>query len=100
VSVLAKILSNFGDPNSDLTYIWPILEYCTCVSNPHLKKNIDAIENVQRHFTKTIPALSELTYQSINNANYGRRLDASMPASLYQTLLDIVSSHADNVYFY
>jgi hypothetical protein len=26
------------------------------------KKHIDAIENVQRHFTKRIPALSELTY--------------------------------------
>jgi hypothetical protein len=45
-----------------LTYIRPLLEYCSNAWNPHLKKLINAIENVQRHFTKRIPSLQSLTY--------------------------------------
>jgi exonuclease III len=45
-----------------ITYIRPILEYCSIIWNPCLKKFVNAIENVQRHFTKRIPALSNLSY--------------------------------------
>jgi len=34
------------------TYVRPILEYASSVWNPHLLKHINALEGVQRHFTK------------------------------------------------
>ena len=45
-----------------ITYIRPILEYNSSIWNPCLKMHIDAIENVQRRFTKRIPSLSSLPY--------------------------------------
>ena len=44
------------------TYVRPLLEYCTPVWSPHLKKLIHMVENVQRRFTKRIEGLSHLTY--------------------------------------
>ena len=44
------------------TYVRPLLEYCTPVWSPHLKKFIHMIENVQRRFTKRIGGISHLTY--------------------------------------
>ena len=44
------------------TYVRPIVEYATCLWSPDLIKNIKAIENVQRHFTKRIPALKNFSY--------------------------------------
>lgn len=41
----------------------PHLEYANQVWCPHLKKQIEAIENVQRRATKQIPGLSTLTYE-------------------------------------
>ena len=41
----------------------PHLEYGAPIWNPHTKKNIDAIENVQRRASKRIPWLSHLTYK-------------------------------------
>ena len=43
-----------------ITYIRPLLEYNSCVWNPHQKEYIDLLENVQRRFTKRIPSLREL----------------------------------------
>jgi hypothetical protein len=45
-----------------ITYIRPIMEYASCVWSPHLLKDINALENVQRHFSKRIKAISELSY--------------------------------------
>ena len=45
-----------------LTYIRPLLEYASNVWSPHLIKHINAIELVQKHFTKRIPLLSRLSY--------------------------------------
>ena len=44
----------------------PVLEYGNPVWSPHLRKNIDLVEGVQRRFTKTI--------QGTNNMNYQERL--------------------------
>ena len=41
-----------------LTYVRPVLEYASNVWAPHLKKRINAWENVQKHFTEHIPSLS------------------------------------------
>ena len=44
------------------TYVRPILEYCSTVWNPSLVKDINALEVVQRRFTKRIPSIRNLTY--------------------------------------
>ena len=43
-------------------YVRPILEYCSVVWNPCLIKDINAIEGVQRRFTKSLPGMRELSY--------------------------------------
>jgi hypothetical protein len=45
-----------------LTYVRPVLEYASNVWSPYLIKHINALEKVQKHFTKRIPSLSHLTY--------------------------------------
>ena len=44
------------------TIVRPHLEYAAAVWNPHLKRHIVAIENVQRRASKLIPGLRDLTY--------------------------------------
>ena len=43
-------------------YVRPILEYCSVVWCPHLVKDIEAIEKVQRRFTKRLPGMQSLSY--------------------------------------
>ena len=45
-----------------ITYVRPVLEYNSCVWNPHHKEYIALIENVQRRFTKRIPSLRLMSY--------------------------------------
>ena len=55
----------------------PHLEYGAPIWKPHTKKNIDAIENVQRRASKRIPGLSHLTNK--------RRLEAiKLPTLQYR----------------
>ena len=49
----------------------PILVYCSQVYSPPLHKDIDAIEGIQRRFTKSIKGLENLPY-----LEWLRRLDA------------------------
>ena len=41
----------------------PILEFCGAVWNPHLVKQIKAIESVQRRATKLVPNIKHLSYK-------------------------------------
>ena len=41
----------------------PHLEYASSVWNPHKKKDIETIENVQRRATKMLPNLKDLSYE-------------------------------------
>ena len=41
----------------------PLLEYANAVWCPYLRKHIDAIENVQKHYTKHILELKDMNYQ-------------------------------------
>ena len=43
-------------------YVRPILEYASHVWSPHLVKDIDCVESVQRYFTKYLPGMSRLSY--------------------------------------
>ena len=44
------------------TYVRPLLESNTYVWSPHLLRDIDALEAVQKRFTINIPQLAEKTY--------------------------------------
>ena len=46
------------------SYVRPILEYASPVWSPRNTKDIIAIDNVQRRFTKSIPNLHSLPYSS------------------------------------
>ena len=39
------------------------LEYCIQAWNPHLRKDVDMLEKIQRRATKLIPELRDLTYE-------------------------------------
>ena len=39
------------------------LEYCIHAWNPHLRNDVDMLENIQRRETKLIPELRDLTYE-------------------------------------
>ena len=41
----------------------PHLEYCIQAWNPHLRKDVDMLEKIQRRATKLIPGLRDLTYE-------------------------------------
>ena len=43
-------------------YIRPLVEYCSSVWNPYLKKDITLLERVQKRYTKRIPGLSKFSY--------------------------------------
>jgi hypothetical protein len=45
-----------------ITYVRPLLEYCTPVWSPHTQHNITKVESVQRHFTKCLDNMSAFTY--------------------------------------
>ena len=49
--------------NAFVTYVRPILEYCSNVWCPMYVKYVDTIERVQRQFTKYIRGLSYVPYQ-------------------------------------
>ena len=41
----------------------PHLEYCIHAWNPHLRKDVDMLEQIQRRATKLIPELRDLAYE-------------------------------------
>ena len=45
-----------------LVYVRPILEHNSILWSPHYKQDIEAIECVQRRFTKRLPGLHSCTY--------------------------------------
>ena len=45
------------------TFIRPMLEYSPQVWNPHLARNIVALEKVQRRATKMVPSLRNMPYE-------------------------------------
>ena len=45
-----------------ITYVHPLLEYCSPVWSPSSKTLIDQLESVQRRFTKRLPGLQSITH--------------------------------------
>ena len=66
--IMGAIRRSLTDLNSDnfrnlfTTMIRPLLEYAAAVWSPHMKKDIQLIENVQRRATKQLPKISKLPY--------------------------------------
>jgi len=56
-------------------YVRPILEYCSSVWSPYIKKDINLIESVQRRYTKRIPGMYNMSYTDRLNALGLDRLD-------------------------
>ena len=44
-------------------FVRPLLEYSSAAWSPHLKKDIRALENVQRRMTRLLPTLRSLSYR-------------------------------------
>ena len=68
--VLGCLKHTFKYMNKDIflmlykSLVRPHLEYASCVWSPHLKRDKDAIERVQRRATKLVPELKDLPYPS------------------------------------
>ena len=66
--ILGCIKHTFKHINTEIfmllykSMVRPHLEYGSCIWSPHLKRDIDAIERVQRRATRMIPALRHLSY--------------------------------------
>ena len=67
--ILGCIKHTFKHMNKDIfkllykSMIRPHLEYGSVIWSPHLKKDIDAIERVQRRATKLVPEVRDLCYE-------------------------------------
>ena len=67
-ALLANIRISFRYIDKDIfkniyvAYVRPKLEYAAPVWNPHLKKHIQKLERVQRHATRMVPELRDLSY--------------------------------------
>ena len=85
-----------------ITYIRPLLEYASNVWCPYLLKHINAIEKVQRNFSKRIPALRKLSYQErlalldLETLEY-RRLKADL--ALYYKIMHNLTPWPADRYF-
>ena len=56
-------------------YVRPIVEYCSAIWSPHLAKDIDMLESVQRRFTKYLPGLRKTSYTDRLKRTNLERLD-------------------------
>lgn len=66
MGVIRRTYAHLDEESFLLLYkalVRPHLEYANQVWAPHLKKDINAIENVQRRATKRIPGFRDLSYQ-------------------------------------
>ena len=63
IRVAFKYLDKEAFKNIYLTYVRPKLEYAAPLWNPYLKKHVRKLERVQRHATKMVPELRELSYR-------------------------------------
>lgn len=83
-----------------VVFVRPLLEYASVVWAPHLTKDIDLIENVQRKFTKSLSDCKNLSYDSrlkflSLDSLYCRRIKADL-ILCYKVLHNIVTLNDGN----
>ena len=67
-----------------VSLVHPHLEYASQIWNPHLIRDIQALEKVQRHATKLVPELQHLSY--------GNRLSPlNLPSLLYRRRINMIT---------
>ena len=101
-STLGMIRRSFTHVNQDIflltykTFIRPGLEYCQSVWSPHLQKDINMLENVQRRATKLVSGLHDISYEqrmkklNLQSLQYRRtRGDMILMFKIYNRLIDI-----------
>ena len=85
-----------------ITYVRPLLEYASNVWSPHLSMHINAIERVQRHFTKRITELRDFSYRerlsllNLDTLEY-RRLSSDL--TLYYKVFNNLTPWSPSEYF-
>ena len=101
--VLGFIKHSFKHIDKDMflllykSLVRPHLEYGSCMWNPHLKYNADAIERVQRRATRLVPGLSDFNYEerlitlNLETLSYRRRR-----ADLLETYRILTGIHSLN----
>ena len=80
----------------------PHLEYCVQFWSPYLRKDVVALETVQRKFTRMIPGIKGLTYEERLNSldSYSpefRRMRADL-IEVYKILKGIDKVNADQMF--
>ena len=50
-----------------ITYVRPLVEYCTPVWSPHFIKDVNKVERIQRHFTRVIFNKCNIPFSSYND---------------------------------
>ena len=102
------ILRSFVSQNAHLlirayiTYVRPLLEYNCVVWSPHLKCNIELIEQVQCRFTKWLHGLSNYTYDErlkmLNLENLQPRHTCFDLIMCYKIISGLVCVNADDFF--
>ena len=84
-----------------MTYVLPSLMYCSPAWNPSLQRDIQAIENVQRRYTKHIRGLENLSYkerlQELGALSLANRRSLADMATTFKYLHGIVDCPASDV---
>ena len=83
-------------------YTRPLLEYSVQVWNPLLQKDIDAVERVQRRFTKSIPSFKSIPYVSrLSRLQYGSYSKIGVFVLIFNiATLFFITSHPLNLHYF
>ena len=91
------------NPKHTYPCVRPLLEYASPVWSPHLIKNIDAIEKVQRRFTKSFHNLRDLPYTirmaRLNIIPLGDRRSNIDLKTCYRSILNKLLHHTSFTFF-
>lgn len=84
------------------TYVRPLLEYNSSVWSPHLLRDINSIERVQRRFTKRLRGMHGLSYDERLTKLHLERLEARRIRidiiNVYKIIFGLTKIHCDNFF--